>query len=82
MAGRWHGTNGSGWGFNSKQYAPYVSGDDIYSLIQKFDKKVLSDFSAIELIKLASFFLNYGKDDMDYVNEQDAMTLVEKWENS
>ena len=82
MAGRWHGTNGSGWGFNSKQYSSYVSGEDIYNLIQKSDKKMLSDFSAIEQIKLASFFLNYGKDDMDYVNEQDAMMLVEKWKNS
>lgn len=82
IAGRWHGTNGSGWSFHPKQYSPYLSDEEIYGLIQQFDKKRINAFSTTEQLKLASFVLNYGKDEMDYVNEQEAMELVEKWKYS
>ena len=44
-------------------------------------KKMLDDSSDIELVKLASFFLNYHKDEMDYATEQDAMKLVDEWKS-
>ena len=82
MAGRWNGSNGSGWSFYSKNYSSYVSDEEIYNLIQDYDKKSLDSFSYIEQIKLASFVLNYHKDEMDYANEQDAMKLVEEWKHN
>ena len=81
-AGRWNGSNGSGWSFYSDNYSSYVSDEEIYDLIQKIDKKMLDKFSDIELVKLASFVLNYHKDEMDYVNEQEAMKLVEEWKHN
>lgn len=82
MADRWSGTKGSGWSFRSSNYAAYISDEEIYNLIQKYDKKKIKDFSDIEQVKLASFVLNYQKNEMAHVNEQEAMKLVELWRNS
>ena len=79
MAGRWNGTNGSGWGFYSKNYSEYISQDEVYNMIQSFDKNKLDEFTEIEQIKLASFVLNYHKHEMDHVYEQEALELVDKW---
>ena len=79
MAGRWNGTNGSGWNFNSKRYSAYISDEEIYDLIQNYDKKSINLFSDVEQVKLASFVLNYHRDEMDHANEQEAMKLVEEW---
>lgn len=79
MAGRWNGTNGSGWSFYPKNYSEYISQDDVYNLIQEFDKNKLDEFTEIEQIKLASFVLNYHKREIDYVNEQEALEHVNKW---
>jgi len=79
MANRWNGTGGNGWSFNAEQYSSYISDDEIYNLIQKYDKKRLHVFSDNEQIKLASFFLNYQKDEMYHANEQKAMKLVQEW---
>ena len=81
MAGRWNGTNGSGWSFHSSNYSDYLSDEEIYELIQKYDKKKMNEFSDLEQVKLASFILNYQKDEMDHVNEQEAMKLVEEWKH-
>ncbi|MBQ6654120.1 MAG: AAA family ATPase [Erysipelotrichaceae bacterium] len=81
MAGRWNGANGSGWHFPSSNYSSYLSDAEIYELIQKYDKKKIDVFSDVERVKLASFVLNYQKDEMDYVNEQEAMKLVEEWKH-
>lgn len=79
MAGRWNGTNGSGWSFNSENYSKYISEDEVYNLIQGFDKSRLNEFTEIEQIKLASFVLNYHKREMEHVNEQEALELVNEW---
>lgn len=83
MAGMWNSTNSNGWSFSSKIYSEYISKDEVYNIIQDFDKSRLNEFNEIEQIKLASFVLNYPYDDMDmdmdYVNEQDALKLVNEW---
>ena len=81
MAGRWNGTKGSGWSFRSSNYATYLSDEEVYELIQRYDKKKMNVFSDVEQVKLASFILNYQKDEMDHVNEQEAMRLVEEWKH-
>lgn len=78
-ASKWRGTNGSGWSFYPEYYSNYISKDEVYSLIQSLDKEKLEAFTEIELIKLASFSLDYHNDDMDYVNEKDAIKLVNEW---
>ena len=79
MAGRWNGTNGSGWSFYPKYYSEYISQDEVYNLIQEFDKNRIDEFSKVEQIKLASFALNYHKNEIDHVNEQEALELVNEW---
>lgn len=78
-AGRWNGSNGNGWSFNSTNYSEYVSKDDVYNMIQHYDKSKLNEFTEIEQIKLASFYLNYHNDEMDHVNEEEALILVNEW---
>lgn len=79
LAGKWNGTNGSGWSFSKKNYASYISPEEVLKLIQGFDKSKLDIFTEDEQIKLASFVLNYGKPDMEYVNEQKALIQVNLW---
>lgn len=79
MADRWNGIDGSGWNFNSKNYSEYITDDEVYNLIQEFDKNKLYEFTEIEQIKLASFVLNYHKDEMNYANEQEALQLLKEW---
>lgn len=82
LAGKWNGTTGSGWSFYSKNYSEYTSKDEIYALIDSLDKTKLDEFSDVEKIKLASFFLNYDREEMDHANEQEALKLVKEWELS
>ena len=79
MAGKWNGTNGSGWSFNLETYSEYIAQDEVYNMIQSFDKSKLDEFTDIEQIKLASFVLNYNKAEMYHANEQEAMKLVNEW---
>lgn len=79
LAGRWNGTNGCGWSFNSKSYSEYISDEEIFNLIQDYDKSKMEVFSSEEQIKMASFVLNYGKSEMFHVNEQEAMNLIKEW---
>lgn len=44
-------------------------------------EKLVNVFSEQELIKLASFVLNYKKDEMDYVTQEEAAQLVMQWRN-
>lgn len=80
IANEWLGTDGIRWDFTLKNYQKYISRDKIYNIIQKFDKNRLYEFTDIEKIKLASFFIIYQKGEMDYVNEQEAKKLVNQWE--
>lgn len=79
MAGKWNGTNGSGWSFDLQTYSEYIAQDEVYNMIRNFDKSKLDEFTDIEQIKLASFFLNYNKVEMYRANEQEAMKLVNEW---
>ena len=79
IADRWVGSNGSAWSFSTKNYSEYISQDEIYNLIQDFDKNKLDVFTETEQIQLASFVLNYHKHETDHVYEQDALELVNKW---
>ncbi len=79
MAGKWNGTNGTGWSFNPENYAEYVSNEDVYDLILGYAQDNLDKFTELEQIQLASFVLNYKADRMDHVSEQKASQLVQKW---
>lgn len=65
MATKWNSTNGSGWSFYPQNYSEYISQDEVYNMIQGFDKSKLGQFTDIEQIKLASFVLNYNKNKRD-----------------
>ena len=79
LAGKWSGTKGNGWSFNPKNYSDYFSQEEAYDEIMSFDKSKLNVFTESELIKLASFVLNYHKDEMDDVTEKEAQQLVNEW---
>ena len=82
LADKWNGTNGCGWSFNPKIYSEYISDEEIFNLIQDYDKSRLEVFSREEQIKMASFILRYGKNEMFDVHEQEAMKLIEEWKDS
>lgn len=83
MAGRWDGTEGNGWSFYLEKYVDYISDEEIYNLIQNYAKNNLEKFSELEQIKLATFILNYEKDDRIHgANEHQAAKLVEEWKQS
>ncbi len=84
FASRWNGIQGYGWCFNQSYYKNYLNDDDVYKEIADLDKSKLDQFAETEQVKLASFVLNYKKDEMDYVDEKMAKSLVSKWkvENS
>lgn len=79
LASRWNGTSGSGWSFNPKNYSDYISDEEVLNLIQGYDKTKLDAFSEVEQIKMASFVLNYNKNELYHVNEKEALELIEKW---
>lgn len=82
FADKWNETNGCSWSFNPKTYSKYISDEEIFNLIQDYDKSILEIFSREEQIKMASFVLRYGKNEMFDVHEQEAMKLIEQWKNS
>lgn len=79
MAGKWNGTNGSGWVVSQDSYKKYIKPEEVYTLIQNIDKKELSKLSEIEQIKLASFVLNYESNKKYEATEQIAKKLVNEW---
>lgn len=82
FAVKWTGTGGVGWHYKNRTYTDYLSHEEIYNLIQDYGKNHIDEFTELEQIKLASFVLNYDKDDMFQVNEQAAMRLVDEWTRS
>lgn len=79
IAYRWNGVDGCGWDFNLDSYSSFITKEKIFNIIQEFNKTELCKFSMINKIKLASFVLNYNKNDWERINEVDAQNLVEKW---
>ena len=67
---------------NLKDIGCKYGNEAIYELIQVYGKDHIDEFTELEQIKLASFVLNYDKDDMFQVNEQAAMRLVDEWTRS
>ena len=82
MAGKWTGSNGSGWSFDSLSDDKYTTIDEVKKIIDEYDrKKMVNDFSEQELIKLASFVLSYKKDKMYRATLEMAVQLVMEWQN-
>ena len=79
LASKWVGSN-IGWAYYSNLYGKYISNDEIYISIMKFDKNMLDEFTELEQIKLASFVCNYGKDELDHASEDEARELLKRWE--
>lgn len=79
LASKWVGSN-IGWEYYSNLYGKYISNDEIYISIMKFDKNMLDQFTELEQIKLASFVCNYGKDELDHASEDEARELLKRWE--
>lgn len=65
--------------FYPQNYSEYISQDEVYNMIQGFDKSKLGQFTDIEQIKLASFVLNYNKNKRDRVDEQEVLNLISEW---
>ena len=81
-AGKWIGSNGSGWNFDSLSNDKYTTIEEVKGIIDEYDKKkMVNDFSEQELIKLASFVLGYKKDTMYRVTQEKAAQLVMEWQN-
>lgn len=78
LANKWVG-NGIGWEYYSNEYVNYISDKEIYSIIMKFDKNMIDEFTEMEQIKLASFVCNYDKGEFDHVSEDEARELLKQW---
>ena len=70
------------WSFTHSNYSEYATAEEIYKAIQELDKARIAEFDEVELVKLASFYLNYNKDEFMHVTEQKAMKLVEQWKEN
>jgi hypothetical protein len=85
MAGQWIGTDGRGWNFYSEDYKEYITDERIMEILNSYDKKAMfSEFSEVDLVKLASFACNYKIDkkyhaNEEQVNEEQAMNKVKEW---
>lgn len=79
MSYKWTGTRGNGWDFNRDMYSDYINDDEIYNLIQSFDKSRLGEFDEIEQLKLASFVLNYKTPSINHATEEEARKLLSDW---
>lgn len=80
-AGKWSGTAGEGWTFNSSNYSSFISDEDIYRRISEYDRKQMKlDFDEEELIRIASFYLNYGKETIrEHATISEARELIDSW---
>lgn len=82
LAAEWRSDSGKGWTFTKSLYEEYVNEDDIYTIIKNYDKKkMLLDFTELEIIKLAFFVLNRGMGEMEHASEKEAANLVQEWMN-
>lgn len=80
IAGKWNGTNGSGWSFDSLSDDKYTTVEEVKKIIDEYDKKqMVIDFSEEELIKLASFVLNYKKGKIYHATQEKAIQLLMEW---
>ena len=80
MSKMWSGTDGTGWYYDSNLYKEYVSDKDIYDTIQEIVKTDLKAFTELELIKIASFMLNYQSKRQETSIKQ-AEALVAEWKS-
>lgn len=82
MAGKWTGSNGSGWSFDALSNDKYTTAKEVKKIIDEYDrKKLFIDFSDKELIQLATFVLNYEKDTRYRITQETATQLVLEWRN-
>ena len=80
FAYQWHGTGGTGGGYNVKNYAELIDGEEAVADICGLSKVELEQFTGLERIKLASFVLSNQQLGIHDVNIQRAIDLVKKWE--
>ena len=79
IANEWTATNGEGWWFSQESYSDLILPNVVYDYIDKFDKNQMTTFSRTELLKLASFYLNYSQDEMYKADKDEARELVDEW---
>ena len=81
LAGQWTGTAGKGWLYNKKTYSKWIKDEVIYKRIEEYDKEAMKqDFNHEELVRIASFYLNYGKSDIfDHATLSEAEELLKEW---
>ena len=79
IANEWTATNGEGWWFSQESYSDLILPNVVYDYIDKFDKNQMTTFSRTELLKLASFYLNYSRDEMYKADKDEARELVDEW---
>lgn len=83
LANRWYSGGGvKGWTFNEEVYSKYIPKEEIYLAIQRIDKSELALLSETEQLKLASFMLNYDRDETGSANEHEAQSLVNSWKHN
>lgn len=82
MSGRWSGTAGVGWKYNAGDDEKYIADQELLEIVNSYDKKIiLNEYTELELIQIASFVLNFKRDEMYHVNVDKAKELIEKWQN-
>lgn len=81
MSNEWTGPNGEGWWFDQESYSDLISPELVYDYIDKFDKDQMTMFSRRELIKLASYYLNFNRNEMNKADKNEAVELVDEWLN-
>lgn len=68
--------------FDSLLNDKYTTTEEVKKIIDEYDrKKMVNDFSEQELIKLASFVLNYKKDKIYRATLEMAVQKVIEWQN-
>ena len=70
------------WNFKLTDYACRISANELYNIIQSFDKRELDNFTETEQIQLASFYLGYSKSDVGNITEEEAKKLLNEWKTA
>lgn len=83
MAEQWNSSdNKMGWGFLANNYEKYVTSEEIYEIIKNLSKKKLGEFTKLEQLKIAAFYLSYEKNLLDGTSEEDAIALLKQWKDN
>ena len=79
IANNWIGTGGRRWSFDRLHNNKYTTKKEVKKIIDCYDREDLfKDFTEEELIKIASFVLNYNGEE-GIVTEKEAKGLITAW---